>query len=582
MKPKYIITCLLTVLCLILILSCRQRPMHKLLLAADSLASANPDSALALLQSMGDSIGQRTEAERMFYRLLCIKARDKAYIKHTSDTAILPVVHYYEKQEDEGKLAEAYYYAGRVYYDLGDAPQAMAYFLKATETPEGQDNDGLAARIHTQTGMLYLYQDLYRKAMQEFRLAYHHNLQTEDRRGIIFSLRDFGRTYSVLHRPDSAIYYYLAASRLAEETNEDYLQQIINGELAAYYIQRGKYEEARACMNIAFHDSGYRNRDMRRCIAAQYYLHTLQPDSARYYFGLLAKEAKSAMYRSEGYKGLSIVEQQAGNDQAALAWLRKYQDVKDSIAAQKREETIHKAEVLYSYQEKELESKRLEVQRQQRMTYITSLVAFCFILLLLAICYQQYKKQKIKEIAGQREKVYKLLEERYKQSMAYIEENERRIIQLNLDLQAAEASKDSLKQELLLAQKDVLEKTNKQIEAFNKAEEKTALVLQDSEIYQKLFRLRDKAATADDWAELDALVENMYPSFVRRLLELYPLNETELHICLLLKIRIPLKLIPGLVARSKQSVSSIRKRLYGKIFKKEGTPDDWDKFIESI
>ena len=32
-------------------------------------------------------------------------------------------------------------------------------------------------------------------------------------------------------------------------------------------------------------------------------------------------------------------------------------------------------------------------------------------------------------------------------------------------------------------------------------------------------------------------------------------------------------------ARSKQAVSSVRRRLYAKIFGKPGRPEDWDEFI---
>ena len=57
-----------------------------------------------------------------------IKAADKAYIAHASDTGILRVVDYYRAHPDSTLYAESLYYAGRVYSDLGDSPTALKYF----------------------------------------------------------------------------------------------------------------------------------------------------------------------------------------------------------------------------------------------------------------------------------------------------------------------------------------------------------------------------------------------------------------------------------------------------------------------
>ena len=124
MKAKiYLLAALLTLLC-----ACGSKPYPHVLTTADSLASANPDSAQALLASLAEEMKQEPQAVQMYYRLLCIKAKDKAYITHTSDSAILPVVEYYEREGDKKHLPEAYYYAGRVYRDLEDAPQATGLF----------------------------------------------------------------------------------------------------------------------------------------------------------------------------------------------------------------------------------------------------------------------------------------------------------------------------------------------------------------------------------------------------------------------------------------------------------------------
>ena len=84
---------ILLLLCLLLdFCACGRKPYPHSLSVADSLASAHPDSAVALLKSLEDTMRDEPEATRMYYRLLCIKANDKAYIPHTSDSLILPLL----------------------------------------------------------------------------------------------------------------------------------------------------------------------------------------------------------------------------------------------------------------------------------------------------------------------------------------------------------------------------------------------------------------------------------------------------------------------------------------------------------
>ena len=161
---------LFAALCVLLCLTaCRPKPYPSLLLAADSLASVLPDSACALLASYAADTADEPQYVRMYYRLLCIKAKDKAYIVHTSDSAILPVVTYYEQHKRLPHLPEAYYYAGRVYRDLDDAPQALAYFQRALDAMREDEDMVLRSRIYSQMGVLLKQQNLYFEALDAYR-----------------------------------------------------------------------------------------------------------------------------------------------------------------------------------------------------------------------------------------------------------------------------------------------------------------------------------------------------------------------------------------------------------------------------
>ncbi|MBR4923285.1 MAG: hypothetical protein IKY99_06690, partial [Bacteroidaceae bacterium] len=60
------------------------------------------------------------------------------------------------------------------------------------------------------------------------------------------------------------------------------------------------------------------------------------------------------------------------------------------------------------------------------------------------------------------------------------------------------------------------------------------------------------------------------------------LNDVELHVCYLVKLKIIPKNIANIIFRQKNTVSSIRERLYKKIHGENGTSKQFDEFIESF
>ena len=297
---------LLIILLPLYFLSCDSKPYPQVLQLADSLANTCPDSAIVLLEQFKDSTHQESKEAQMYYQLLTIKARDKAYITHTSDSLILEVLHYYEKRKDKKHLPEAYYYAGRIYRDLGDAPQALEYFFKAIDASNACMNYRLTSRIYSQIGTLYLYQEVYDKAHDVFVKAYQYDILAKDSISITYSLRDIGRTFSTLNKVDSAIYYYEKADKLADKIKNINLKRIVNSELSEYYTKLGMYQKAYQSMQIAFEQINTINLAPRYCTSARYYYHTNQLDSATYYYTQLSLMNRYS-YKAEGYQGLGYI-----------------------------------------------------------------------------------------------------------------------------------------------------------------------------------------------------------------------------------------------------------------------------------
>ena len=92
------------------------------------------------------------------------------------------------------------------------------------------------------------------------------------------------------------------------------------------------------------------------------------------------------------------------------------------------------------------------------------------------------------------------------------------------------------------------------------------------------FKLND-----EQWEELRLEIDVAFNDFTNRLLDIYPkLNDVELHVCYLLKLKVLPTDIAHIIVRQKNTVSTIRERLYKKIHGEEGTAKQFDKFIEQF
>lgn len=105
-----------------------------------------------------------------------------------------------------------------------------------------------------------------------------------------------------------------------------------------------------------------------------------------------------------------------------------------------------------------------------------------------------------------------------------------------------------------------------------------------TDIYHRVKQCLDEGRSLQpsEWQELAEAVNTAHAGFTDKLYSLYRMSEQDLHVSLLIKIRLQPKDIATLTAHSKESVSSTRSRLYQKVFGQKGSTRDWDDFILSI
>ena len=508
-----------------------------LLQQADSLLNVQPDSAQTLLRVWEDSMANQPEDIQMYYQLLCIKANDKNYIAHTSDSLILPIVAYYTKQRNKTHLPEALYYAGRVYSDLNDAPRALEYYQQAIDVMKHEKliDYNLSSRIYSQMGTLFVYQELYNEAPEMFRKAYWYDSLLKDSTGLVFDLRDIGRVFASIDQRDSAVYYFNRAGEMALRIKDSTLLSMVYNELAGNYIDWNEYSKGYEKLQIAQQKIETLSMPVYYNNIADYYYYTNQLDSAIYYYKKNLSIHHSYVHKASAYESLAQIASKQNNFTQALNYYEQYMLYEDSLQQTVRTEAVDRIHALYNYQQFKKENVLLKRQafKQKRLIFLSTV--FLIFLLLISIIFWQKQKRKEQTILLQQEKLKRLREE----------------------IKATQVVRET-------SQKD----------------------LQQTEIWKKLHQPIEKneaiKMTDTDWTELTQAIEETYPHFVQRLNELCPLSQKELQVCLLIKTNVPLTQIADIVYSSKQGISSLRERLYKKFTGKKGKPKDCDNLIRNI
>lgn len=238
----FIITILPSIL--VFFMGCNSHlPYPSIMQQAENCMNTRPDSALILLEGMADSIHVYPKETQMYWYLLTIQAKDKQYITHTSDSLINRIVEFYEKHDDKAKRMMAYYYQGRVYRDMNDAPQALKAFQRAEELKVSDKE--LLTKVYSQMGYLFAYQGLYDEAIKVRRKSIDIYTYMGKENKASFAFRDIARMHKAKGQADSALYYYQRACQSAIADNDQTIYDGIWGELGNCYYSWGKADTAK-------------------------------------------------------------------------------------------------------------------------------------------------------------------------------------------------------------------------------------------------------------------------------------------------------------------------------------------------
>lgn len=493
------------------------------------LADINADSAIALLGTIAPEAAAAPEASLMRHALATVKAQDKAHLHPASDSAIVPIIKYYADRPASDTLRPmAFYYAGRIYSDLGDAPKALDYFGQALNAIPDSQNPRLRSTIHAQRGEIYYLAGFLDEALMENKKTLDASTMLNDSLLIIDDLISLGYGYHAAELYDSALIYYRKAYDMAVLKDVDSKKSTALSKIALLHHQRGEVLLADSLIHEALK---YPVSPLSKSP-----LYSIASDIINDYDSPLYQQlmkwrcdSGSVYGKHNANLNMALLDISRNNLDSARFHIARTKIYYDSIRSIKSTEAIARMKAMYDYSIHEKENSLLKAER----TALKWQLAFSAIMLTMIVIVASWY---IVRLRNQNRK-FRELEQLY----------------INNEKDTATT---------VISEEDI-----------------SALPI------VKIFKEKSESGISvseEEWHELNAMIKTYYPNLYLVLKVNNVLSQVEWRVTILTKIGIPPSKIGILINRSKNSVSSIRTRLNKKLNGGSGSSKDWDAFVRSL
>lgn len=558
---------------LLLFFSCSRNKLDERLVHINEIVSESPTEALSHLDSI--SYKDLSEANQYFYDLVKIKAEDKAYIKHTSDSIILRVISYYATHDKDKLYTEALYYGGRIYRDMGDSPNALKYFHLALDNlTEREADNNLKARILSQTGRLLTGISLYDEAIPYIEESIKICELNKDTVNIVYELQLLGGTYLRAKKYRLAEHYFNNAIEMSSN-----LPVSFNAK-AKMYLADVKYQTGQLDSALVL----IRNtpdlvkpiaRNSALAAASEIYLENELLDSAYIYAHELLNSSDSTNKRTAYQVMTSPKLKKLIPLDTLYQYISEYRELLENYHDDNKIQLAINQQNFYNYQQYVIKQKEAEAYNSTLLKWIFGISSLCLILGMAVFYYKNKVNKTLVELHLALESI-DILNENIYQTNINSTTTEGNIPESVNDAPESTIKDDSEDTSFLTtkSEKELRDKLrNKLLSLYNS--NKAAKLSEDvieSEAYKKLQELikQKQILSYEDpfWDELEYVVIKSSPQFKEnlKLLTQSRLTTIDLHTALLIKCHILPSQMAVLLSKSKGAIVSRRESLCVKIF----------------
>ena len=523
-----------------------------ILIEINTLTESNPQQALARLDSI-DS-GSLSTADRHFYDFLTIKASDKDYIKHTSDSLVLDVIDYMNDNADKSLRAEALYYGGRVYSDMGDYPRAIQYFQNALGCLPSNASLDLRANMLSQTGRLLNHLRLNDEAASYLEKVVSIDKQLRDTVNLVYDLQLLG------HINLNASNIAIAEKCFKEALGYCYNLSPDHEAKTKMYIaetkrRTGRIDSALIYTRNILNDVKPATRNLALSFMTKIYKDADMLDSAYFYAKQLV-ESDDDLNKQFGYYILLAPEVRPYSTTEEInRYIDKYRYVVESMFNDNQNRLALEQIAGYNYDLQQRDRVKAE-QTNSRLKTISitlTIVLSCFI---ASFFFQYQRKQKVRKILA-------ITQKELQRSRYAIDRLKKQLEHLTSQPipQTEQEQREELRDRVLL-----------QYEATAGKEIHLHDNLQKSPVLEKIrsYIRQEKSLSDKDqlWSDLKKEIDEICPTFKTDLVKLTAgkLTEDELKTALLIKCGIKTTQLTKLLDITKSGIMSRRQSLSIKIF----------------
>ena len=543
---------LLLLLCLCC-LSCGSRTDYpNLLVKADSLIDARPDSALSLLHSILPSALE--EGDRMRHRLLAVEAECRKGQMPTSDSLLLPVIGYFHRTGDVFWEARGEYNRGYILHKLRQSGQALEIFQRAKTLMEQCGNAWWLGRTYGRMAYIYHSQGMYSQADSLYRKTEQLAVQVGDTALWLETLDR--RSVHLIAQGEE--HYREAETQLLKACQLAHHKLFLKNKIRCMLTLSQLYsymEDGRRALWFAreawLQEPDTTRKYMSGLLTGEAYYQLNRYDSAIIWFEKTIAYRPSLAVRSAAYMRLADIAEEQGDAEKALAYQKKYQQAETELTEQSQVTEIRLTEQSQAHRQEQVQMKRL--------------ILICLAAIgALAVC--------IVLLLGRRARERKCLRGQMDALMKFWWREHRVLLS---------AAPSVVEPEVLLL-------------PFNEPKEVHPLIdfddlvshLRETELYAKVTRILsyhqsyndyEEHFTVEDQNELLNLINRFTDGFITRLEKQVSLSEKDLRFCGLHLLGLSTQDIAILLEKDRSGVYKRQKRLLHQYF-----PDAGDEKLEKV
>ena len=199
----------LILLCAVLaVVACSERREYREALSrAEAAMADHPDSALLILDSLGQYEQEFGRHFRMQFQLHRLNAQNKTDVTFTSDSLAKELVDHFDSHGTTNERVLAHYLLGRAYSDMGEAPRAISSYQDAIAVADttAVDFDFYTLECaYSQMAEIYRRQLLLTKEIEARKKASHFAFRANKPKWAIYNQAISAGAYILLNKKDSA------------------------------------------------------------------------------------------------------------------------------------------------------------------------------------------------------------------------------------------------------------------------------------------------------------------------------------------------------------------------------------------